>query len=389
MTRDWVILASATGLTGDELAPLLTHFGSAEAIVGAGVARLIAGGVPEAAARTISHPDAAHVQATLDWLAADPQHSLVSWEDARYPPLLRLTQTAPTALFVHGDAECLSLPQLGVVGSRKATAGGLDTAEAFARHLAARGIVITSGLALGVDTAAHIGALTADGRTIAVRGTGPDIVYPRANRDLAERIVAGGGALVSEFLPGVPPLKDHFPRRNRIISGLSLGTLVVEAGIQSGALITARRAIEQSREVFAIPGSIHNPLAKGCHRLIREGAKLVESAEHILEELGPLLSAQHEKEIPGAPRVDPARNSKSDEPGLRAVRREFPSLRTSEDRDKDYDKLLTALGFDPLTTDTLVLRSGLTAAEVSSMLLILELEGTVQPLAGGRYQRTR
>jgi DNA processing protein len=372
MTRDWIILAGATGLTGDQLGPLLDRYGDAEGIVRAGAAKT----------------DAAHVDTALAWLAADARHALIAWDDPRYPALLKRTQTAPVALFVRGDTECLSLPQLGIVGSRKATAGGVDNAAAFARHLAARGLVITSGLALGVDTAAHRGALDGEGRTIAVLGTGPDRVYPAANTALAERIIAGGGALVSEFLPGVPPLKDHFPRRNRIISGLALGTLVVEAGIQSGALITARRAIEQGREVFAIPGSIHNPLAKGCHRLIREGAKLVDSAEHILEELGPLLSAQH-KENAGEARVDLARNFLPDETGLRAPHPHSPSFRSTEDRDEDYDKLLDALGWDPVTADTLVLRSQLTPAEVSSMLLILELEGTVTPLAGGRYQRTR
>ena len=375
MTRDWAnwaTLAAAAGLTGDQLGPLLDRYGDAAGIVRAGAAKA----------------ESAHIDAALAWLAADPLNALVAWDDDRYPALLKRTQTAPVALFVRGDTDCLALPQIGIVGSRKATAGGLENAAAFARHLAACGLGITSGLALGVDTAAHRGALDGEGRTIAVLGTGPDLVYPAANTALAERIVAGGGALVSEFLPGVPPLKDHFPRRNRIISGLSLGTLVVEAGIQSGALITARRAIEQGREVFAIPGSIHNPLAKGCHRLIREGAKLIDSAEHILEELGPLLSAQR-KESAGEARVDLARNFLPDETGLRAPHPHSPSFRSTESGDEDYDKLLDALGWDPVTADTLVLRSQLTPAEVSSMLLILELEGTVTPLAGGRYQRTR
>jgi len=366
-TRAWIALADAPGLTGDQLGPLLAHHGDASSLAAA-----------------MAAPDPARMAAALAWLEGGNDRHLISITDPRYPRLLAATQTAPVALFVRGDPDCLSLPQLGIVGSRKATAAGMENAEAFAAHLAGCGLVVTSGLALGIDTAAHGGALAAKGRTIAVLGTGPERIYPRTNEALAARIATEGGALVSEFLPGVPALKENFPRRNRIISGLSLGTLVVEAGIQSGALITARRAIEQGREVFAIPGSIHNPLAKGCHRLIREGAKLVESAEHILEELGPLLSLTQASLRAGDDH--PTRSSKSDEAVDRRLRAAMPETR---ERDIDYGKLLDALGWDPATVDMLVLRSGLTAGEVSSMLLILELDGTVQPLAGGRYQRTR
>lgn len=365
MARAWLVLASVQGLTGRDVASLLETFGDAEALVRTPPARLRTAGTGDAVAAAIAQPDAAHIAGAEAWLGGAPDRHLVSWADPRYPQLLREIPDPPVALFVRGDPAALSLPQLAIVGSRNASAGGAETARAFAAHLARCGLAIGSGLALGIDAAAHAGAMEAGGQTIAVLGTGPDQVYPRRNAGLAER-VAGQGALCSEFLPGMPPLRENFPRRNRIISGLAVGTLVVEARLQSGALITARRAAEQGREVFAIPGSIHNPLAKGCHRLIREGAKLVESGEHILEELaGPLASVTTPAQAVPAP-------------GAQASA-----------RDPQYARLLDALGWDTVDADTLVLRSGLTAAEVSSMLLILELEGSVQLLAGGRYQRQR
>lgn len=299
------------------------------------------------------------------WLAAAPDHHLISWDDPRYPALLRQIPDPPVALFVRGDPACLAVPQLAIVGSRNASPGGAATARAFATHLARCGLGITSGLALGIDAAAHAGALAGGGTTVAVLGTGPDRIYPREHVALAGAIAARG-ALCSEFPPGMGPMRGNFPRRNRLISGLAVGTLVVEARLQSGALITARRAIEQGREVFAIPGSIHNPLAKGCHQLIREGAKLVDSAEHILEELAALLAST--ATVAASPTGEAA---------------------PAQERDPDYVRLLDALGWDTVDTDTLALRSGLTPAEVSSMLLILELEGSVQPLPGGRYQRQR
>jgi DNA processing protein len=337
--------------------------------VAAGAGALAAAGLAESAVRAIVTPASARIDAAAGWLAVDPVHHLIAHDDPRYPPRLAETQTAPAVLFVRGDPDCLLVPQLAIVGSRQATPAGIENSRAFAAHLAARGLTITSGLALGVDAAAHRGALDGGGLTVAVLGAGPDQAYPRANARLALDIVAAGGALVSEFLPGVAPLRANFPRRNRIVSGLALGTLVVEAGVQSGALITARRAIEQGRDVFAIPGSIHNPLAKGCHQLIRDGAKLVESAEHILEELAPLLAGLRPRQGNEAQHAATAQ-----------------TLMHAAD-DADYARLLNALGWDPADVDTLVARSGLTAAEVSSMLLILELEGSVQPLPGGRYQR--
>ena len=270
-----------------------------------------------------------------------------------------------------GNADVLTLPQLAIVGSRNATPGGLDAAREFARYLAGCGLTITSGLALGVDAAAHTGALAAGGTTVAVLGNGPDEIYPRQNRDLAARVMAGG-AVISEFPPGTPVRREQFPQRNRIIAGMSLGTLVVEAGINSGSLITARFAGDYGREVFAIPGSIHNPLAKGCHRLIRQGAKLVEQAADIIEEIGNIA------------------RSMTPDPAIHAEQRSAPHTATHADQgpSPEHRQLLEHMGHDPVTIDTLARRSGLTAEELSSMLLILELQGSVEPLPGGRFQQT-
>jgi DNA processing protein len=269
-------------------------------------------------------------------------------------------------LYVQGDPEVLADPQLAIVGSRNPTPSAVETTREMARHLAACGLTVTSGLAIGIDGAAHEGALLA-GRTLAVLGTGPDRVYPAVHRQLARRI-AEGGALVSEFPPGVGPRPENFPRRNRIISALSLGTLVTEAALRSGSLITARLAGEQGREVFAVPGSIHNPLARGCHALIKEGAKLVETAGDILEELAPTLRPFTRR---GEDQLSPADAVRSREEAL----------------DEDYRALLAALGHDPVPTDILVRRTGIAANDISSMLLLLELEGYVSSQPGGRYSR--
>jgi DNA processing protein len=365
MSRDWLILADAPGLDGATLAPLLQHFGGPASLLAARPAELRAAGIADTMAAAFLDPDESHLGAALEWLAAAADHHLLPWDDPRYPPLLRQIQHPPVALFVRGDPACLALPQLAIVGSRSASAGGRETARNFATHLAGCGLAVTSGLALGIDAAAHEGALDGGGRTVAVLGTGPDDIYPRAHADLATAIAARG-ALCTEFMPGMPALRDNFPRRNRIISGLALGTLVVEASLRSGALITARYAAEQGREVFAVPGSIHHPLAKGCHRLIRDGAKLVETADDILVELAELLG------VPNQAHAMPIAPASSDVAS-----------------DPDYARLLDAIGWDTVDVDTMVARSGLTAAEVSSMLLILELQGSVQLLAGGRYQRQR
>ncbi|MBL8201423.1 MAG: DNA-protecting protein DprA [Chromatiales bacterium] len=317
-------------------------------------------------------PAAGSIVPTETWLSRPENHRLTP-ADAAYPALLREIPSPPPQLFVRGNLDALSLPQLAIVGSRNATPGGTETAHSFASHLAARGFCITSGLAEGIDAAAHRGALAARGTTIAVCGTGPDIVYPRQHATLAEEIVAGGGAIVSEFAPGTQVFRANFPRRNRLISGLAVGTLVVEASLRSGALITARHAMEQGREVFAIPGSIHNPVARGCHHLIRNGAKLVETAADIVDELGGLLASLR--------RDDAAAGS---ELALEAAPGNGAGTVES---DADYARLLACLAWDPVDVDTLVARSGLTIGEVSSMLLLLEMRGSVRALTGGRYQR--
>jgi DNA processing protein len=282
-----------------------------------------------------------------------------------YPPQLLAIPDPPQSLFVRGDPALLALPQLAIVGSRGPTPTGRETAFAFARRLANAGLAVTSGLAAGIDSAAHQGALAANGRTLAVCGTGLDRVYPRHNQSLAEDIAARG-ALVSEFPPGTPPLPHHFPRRNRLISGLSLGVLVVEARYRSGSLITARLAAEQGREVFALPGSIHNPLARGCHRLIRDGARLVESPEEVLEGLqGDLFRALSSGALQptGAARF------------------------SGGPLDSDSKILLNACGFEPVDADILVERTGFSAAAITSMLLMLELRGELESSAGGKYCR--
>lgn len=291
---------------------------------------------------------------TRDWLGV-PGNDLLTWDDDDYPAALLELGFAPPVLFFRGQPAILNHPALAIVGSRSASAQGMDNARSFARALSDAGLTIVSGLALGVDAAAHEGALAGASSTVAVVGTGLDRVYPARNRDLAHAI-AERGALLSEFVPGTPPRAMNFPRRNRLISGMARGVLVVEAALHSGSLITARYAGEQGREVFAIPGSIHSPLAKGCHRLIREGAKLVETAEHVLEELGMAAGAGALQSGTAAPMC----------PG---------------------HPLLVALAGDPADFDTLVARTGLSADEVAAELTGLELAGQVESRPGGRWQR--
>ena len=297
----------------------------------------------------------------LAWLTREPGRHALFLDLPGYPSQLAQIADPPLVLMVEGDATTLHVPQLAVVGSRNASPGGRETAFAMASALADCGLAITSGLAEGADGAAHRGALAAGGRTIAVLGTGPDRIYPRQHLDLAER-VRQQGALVSEQPVGTPPRGFNFPRRNRIISGLSVGVLVVEASARSGSLITARLAADQGREVFAIPGGIHNPLSRGCHALIREGAKLVESVSDILDELLPLgVDTAGPQRLPaGAQQVAPPSNA-----------------------------VLAGLGDDPVGLDVLVARTGLTVAEVSTMLLTLQLDGLVTALPGGLFARQR
>jgi DNA processing protein len=393
----WLTLARAPRLAALELQAAVAALGGDVRAVLAAPARLLReAGFAPATVAWLAAPDRKLVEADRRWLEKSGA-TLVNCLGASYPPQLQEIPGAPATLFVLGAVECLLTAQLAIVGSRNPTATGRRTAAEFAASLARTGLVITSGLALGIDAACHEGALDAGGRTIAVLGSGLDTLYPPEHRALAERILARGGpaggvqgapmsgargavvgaaqgalvsvaqgALVSEFPPGVPPLREHFPRRNRLISGLSLGTLVVEAARHSGSLITARLAGEQGREVFAIPGSIHNPLSRGCHQLLRAGAKLVETVDDVLSEL----------KLPFTKQQLAAASGDTLQTGNAALT-----------LDKDYKILLDALGFEPTGMDVLALRTGLETHSVASMLLILELEGRVASHPGGRYMR--
>lgn len=362
--ESWLRLWRVPGIGAVSFKKLLDAFGSAEDALSAGDAQWRDAGLNgrQITARDQDrHPD---ISPDLDWLQ-QPGNDLITLDDTRYPSLLATIPDPPPLLFTHGDCSLLQHPQLAVVGSRHPTNSGQQTARAFSAHLAAAGLGITSGLALGIDSAAHEGALKANGITLAVAGTGLDRIYPARNRELAHKIGAQG-LLISEFPIGTIASPGNFPRRNRIISGLSLGTLVVEAAIKSGSLITARVANEQGREVFAIPGSIHNPLARGCHRLIRQGAKLVETADDILEELAPLLATM-------VPQATGEGNDRAKE--------------NADEMDPEQLKLLQCVDFDPTPVDIIIARSGLTAETVSSMLLIMELNNLVAAEAGGYYVR--
>ena len=364
----WLALLHAPGVGPVTFLALLDHYPTPRALFDAEPGQWVASRISAATVEYLRNPDWASVEKDLAWLA-QPDNHIITLHDPAYPARLKQIADAPPLLFVHGQPGALAQPQLAIVGSRNPSAGGKEIARDFARHLASAGLTITSGLALGIDAASHQGALDAHGdargATVAVTGTGLDRVYPARHRDLAHRI-AERGALVSEFPPGTPPLPENFPRRNRIISGLSVGVLVVEAALQSGSLITARLAGDQGREVFAIPGSIHNPLARGCHALIRQGAKLVENVHDILEEL-----RAFDLDMPGG--SDPQETDFS--PG------------TGCDFDDNQLKLLGFMDFSPASVDVLVERSGLTPEQVSSMLLVLELHNRVESVAGGLYIR--
>jgi DNA processing protein len=359
--ENWLALLRTPGLKPDQFHQVLDVFGSPQKVFAADTGTLRKLGLKTATISAIHAPRMESIEPDIDWLQHSDHH-VITFHDARYPQRLKTISTPPPILFVRGDPDYLQLPQLAMVGSRTPTASGRKTAMEFARHLSTSGITITSGLARGIDAACHEGALETIAGTVALVAHGLDIVYPAAHRGLAEAITHNG-AIVSEHPVGTEPLKRHFPRRNRIISGLSLGTLVIEAALKSGSLITAKHALDQGREVFAIPGSIHNPLARGCHQLIRHGAKLVETADDILEELSAQLPA--ELVIQNQPHAEtPAENQ------------------STQALDPDHQKLLKCLAYEPMPIDALVDRSGFAASEVASMLLILELEGCVVSESG-------
>lgn len=360
-------------LAGGRITPrrrLLARFdGNAEAALHAGPGEWTEAGLSEAQAAALQKPSAGRAaeDRALHWLEC-PGHHLVGWADADYPPLLREIASPPLALFVDGEPGRLWHPQLAIVGSRAATAGGRENARSFAGEIAAAGFAITSGLAEGIDAAAHAGALDAiDGLTLAIVGTGPERAYPVVHAELRDAI-AQRGAIISEHPPGTPPLRRHFPARNRLVAGLTLGTLVIEAAERSGALISARMAADAGREVLALPGSIHNPMARGCHRLIRDGAQLVETPAEVLEVL-----------IRACPSLSETLHARLDAP-IHPVQAEGP------EPPADHQILWSALGHDPIPMDGLVARTGLTVAELSPMLLALELQGRLA-VEHGRYTR--
>ena len=351
----WVRLSLAEGLSAEQFRRLLVAFGSPEHILAAKnaeLARVVPARAAAAVGATVSREQMRAVGVWLD----DPANRILTLADSAYPQALLQITDPPPVLYVKGRTDLLNSPAFAIVGSRNSTQQGVAHAESFARVLSDSGLTIVSGLALGIDAAAHRGGLAGASSSIAVVGTGLDIVYPARNRELAHAL-ARDGVIISEFPLTTAPAAAHFPRRNRLIGGLARGCLVVEAAMSSGSLITARLANEQGKEVFAIPGSIHSPLSKGCHSLIKQGAKLVETAEDILEELHL-----------------PTRAPRSEETAL---------------RDTTSQSVLELLGFDPCDVDTLSARSGLSADKLAALLTEWEIEGLIEALPGGRYQRVR
>lgn len=353
----WLSLHSIPGLGNAGICQLLAKFGSPEAIFSAKNHQLREVVDEQVAQKIQSGINIELIQPTLDWLQKDHTH-LITLADESYPRSLLEISDPPALLYAIGDLHWLNHPSIAIVGSRNSTPQGEKNAEDFAASLCGSGLCVVSGMALGIDAAAHRGALSANGATIAVVGTGLDIVYPARHRDLAHKI-AERGLILSQFSLGTPSKAQNFPRRNRIISGLSLGCLVVEANVDSGSLITARMALEQGREVFAIPGSIHSPVAKGCHQLIKQGAKLVENTQDILEELKNLL-----------PDISPL--------GL---------METVSEKPSEPNTVLDCMGFDAVDFETILIATGLTADVLSAMLMVMELEGKITTLSGGKYQR--
>jgi DNA processing protein len=351
----WMTLSLAPGLGADSFRRLLVAFGGPRQILAARRGEL-AKVVPDAAAAAALGPVSRELmQAVGNWLD-DPANRILTYADSVYPQALLQITDPPPVLYVKGRVDLLNGRALAVVGSRNATRQGVEHAESFSRALSDAGLTIVSGLALGIDAAAHRGGLAGKASSVAVVGTGLDSVYPARNRGLAHELAAQG-CLVSEFPLGTPPLPANFPKRNRLISGLARGCLVVEAADRSGSLITARLANEQGKDVFAIPGSIHSPLSKGCHELIKQGAKLVETAQDVLEELGMGSGSR-------TPSID-APSASNDDP------------------------VLDALGFEPCDIDTLSARSGVSAQKITAMLTQWEVDGIVEALPGGRYRRVR
>jgi DNA processing protein len=360
--KNWLSLILAKGIGSETCSKLLSEFNNPESILACDAKVLASFGLKEASIESLLNPDEEKINNILEWLDK-PAHHLITLCDDDYPELLRQIHSAPPVLYAIGQREALGYLHFAIVGSRNPTTGGRKLAEEFAAELSKAGLTICSGLALGIDYHSHLGALNANCSTVAVLGNGLASIYPARHKKIASQIVETG-LLLSEYPPDTKPNAGNFPQRNRIISGMSTGVLVVEAAKKSGSLITANYALEQGREVFALPGSIHNPLARGTHSLIKQGAKLVESVSDIIEELAPVASIVMNMPV----------SSESD---------------TSDysDMDSDYRLLLDKMAYDSVSVDTLVKLTGLTAEAVSSMLLILELQGLIESQQGGLYSR--
>ena len=366
--ENWISLWRVSGVGAKYFQTLLSYFDDPAAVFKATSSSLKQAGISQNLADTIlDSKDNDSAKPDLEWLNAADNHHIITINCPEYPKLLKQTDGSPPLLYVHGELSIINDPQLAIVGSRNPTQSGMTSAYDFAKYLAQTGLCITSGLALGIDGSAHQGALDGNGPTIAIIATGIDRVYPAKHRDLAHKIVETG-AIISEFPIGTQPRSGNFPRRNRIISGLAHGTLVVEAALKSGSLITARLASEQGREVFSIPGSIHNPLAKGCHQLIRQGAKLVETAQDILEEMSAVIDLSD---------VD------------QSILEQSSNTDTTETNniESEHQILLDKMGYDPIPIDKLVVSTGFKAESIAAMLLILELQNQVSSNGGGTYTR--
>lgn len=367
----WLHLLNAPGLGFVRISNLLTHYGDATEIIRQQKfpAELK---VPQQALSYLSKASNDDISLELAWLEKSGNY-LLTLDDPLYPPQLKQISDPPLLLFVKGDPNALLLPQLAVVGSRHASMSGLNNAHAFCFDLAKRGLVITSGLAAGIDTKAHLGAIDAQGQTIAVMGTGINTIYPKQNQSLAKTITHQG-AVISEFPFNTPPNAHNFPRRNRVIAGLALGTLVIEAAQKSGTLITARLSMENNRPVMAIPGSIHNPLAKGCHLLIKQGAQLVESAQDIMQEITPSIDMLADQLKTSIKVMDDENLEKQSD---------TPNIKLSDSQQHIYDQL----DFNPIAFDAIVNSTGLTSGDLAADLLIMELSGLVEKLPGAKYQK--
>jgi DNA processing protein len=358
--RDWLALYTVSDCGFATIMRLLNVFATPAALLAASCEALRSAGVTEPLMSALQAPNWKQLERCLRWRDKKGR-DILHWRDPRYPRLLREIASPPLILFIEGDTSILQNPQVAMVGARQATPTGLETAYGLANELAQHGFVITSGLARGIDGASHKGCLSLAGKTIAVLGSGLANVYPSCHQRLAQQIVEKGGALVSEFFPDSPPKAEHFPRRNRIISGMSLGVVVVEAALRSGSLITVRYALEQGREVFAVPGSIRSPLSQGCHALLKQGATLIESSYDILLELS------------CSPLIELAK----DELSMRDRSDSKPKL------DSEDIKLVECLGFETTTIDNLVKRTGLTVDRLLGRLALLELQGYISAVPGG------